>query len=144
MWCATPSTTTEATIFIGYLKSKKQQLLAIIFCRREGTLLFFSQVLDTGELIFPATKLLLLRSKHSDPDKLKEFLKLHQFEVQNWSWNLCEWQWHTTKTGRTDWQNQGQPTETITDKEEGESKTRAEARAEEESALQNRGEASVH
>ena len=62
----------------NYLKSKKQQILAIVYCRREGTPELFSQLLDTGVLINPATKWLLSKSKQNDPEQLKDKLKLHQ------------------------------------------------------------------
>ena len=62
----------------NYLKSKKQQILAIVYCRREGTPDLFSQLLGTGVLIIPATKRLLSKSKQNDPEQLKEYLKLHQ------------------------------------------------------------------
>ena len=62
----------------NYLKSKKQQILAIVYCRREGTPDLFSQLLGTGVLIIPATKRLLSKSKQSDPEQLMEYLKLHQ------------------------------------------------------------------
>ena len=42
-----------------YLKSKKQQILAIVYCRREGTPDLFSQIRGTGVLIVLATKRLL-------------------------------------------------------------------------------------
>ena len=61
----------------NYLKSKKQQILAIVYCRREGTPDLFSQLLGTGVLIIPATKRLLSKSKQNDPEQLKEYLKLH-------------------------------------------------------------------
>ena len=62
----------------NYLKSKKHQILAIVYCRREGTRDLFSQLLGTGVLIIPATKQLLSKSKQKDPEQLKENLKLHQ------------------------------------------------------------------
>ena len=62
----------------NYLKSKKQQILTIIYCRREVTPDLFSQLLGTGVLIIPATKRLLSKSKQNDPEQLKEYLKLHQ------------------------------------------------------------------
>ena len=62
----------------NYLKSKKQQILAIVYCRREGTPDLFSQLLGTGLLIIPATKRLLSKSKQNDREQLKEYLKLHQ------------------------------------------------------------------
>ena len=62
----------------NYLKSKKQQILAIVYCRREGTPDLFSQLLGTGVLIIPARKRLLSKSKQNDPEQLKEYLKLHQ------------------------------------------------------------------
>ena len=40
----------------NYLKTKKQQILAIVYCRREGTPDLFSQLLGTGVLIIPAKK----------------------------------------------------------------------------------------
>ena len=60
------------------MKSKKQQILAIVYCRREGTPDLFSQLLGTGVLIIPALKRLLSKSKQNDPGQLKENLKLHQ------------------------------------------------------------------
>ena len=68
------------------LKSKKQKILAIVYCRREGTPDLFSQLLGTGVLIIPATKRLLSKSKQNDPEQLKEYLKLHQsaeFELKS-------------------------------------------------------------
>ena len=62
----------------NYLKSKKQQILAIVYCRREGTPDLFCQLLGTGVLIIPATKRLHSKSKQNDPEQLKENLKLHQ------------------------------------------------------------------
>ena len=62
----------------NYLKSKKQQILAIVYCRREGAPDLFSQLLGTGVLIISATKWLLSKSKQNDPEQLKECLKLHQ------------------------------------------------------------------
>ena len=62
----------------NYLKSKKQQILAIVYCRRERTPDLFSQLLGTEVLINPATKRLLSKSKQNDPEQLKEYLKLHQ------------------------------------------------------------------
>ena len=62
----------------NYLKSKKQQILATVYCRREGTPDLFSQLLGTGKLIVPATKRLLSKSKQNDPEQLNEYLKLHQ------------------------------------------------------------------
>ena len=62
----------------NYFKSKKQQLLAIVYCRREGTPDLFSQLLGAGVLIIPATKRLLSKSKQNDPEQLKQYLKLHQ------------------------------------------------------------------
>ena len=62
----------------NYLKSKKQQILAIVHCRREGTPGLFSQLLGTGVLIIPATKRIHSKSKQNDPEQLKEYLKLHQ------------------------------------------------------------------
>ena len=62
----------------NYLKSKKQQILAIIYCRREGTPDLFDQLLGLGVLNIPATKRLLSMSKQNDPEQLKEYLKLHQ------------------------------------------------------------------
>ena len=70
-----PSGVEELT---NYLKSKKQQILAIVYCRREGTPNLFSQLLGTGVLIIPATKWLLSKSKQNDSEQLKEYLKLHQ------------------------------------------------------------------
>ena len=61
----------------NYLKSKKQQILAIVYCRREGTPDLFRQLLGTRVLIIPATRL-LSNSKQNDPEQLKEYLKLHQ------------------------------------------------------------------
>ena len=61
-----------------YFKLKKQQILAIVYCRREGTLDLFSQLLGTGVLINPATKRLLSKNKQNDPEQLNEYLKLHQ------------------------------------------------------------------
>ena len=67
---------------INYLKSKKQQILAIVYCRREGTPDLFSQLLGTGVLIIPATKRRLSKSKQNDPEQLKEYLKLqHSAEL---------------------------------------------------------------
>ena len=110
----------------NFLKSKKQQILAIVYCRREGTPDFFSQLLGTGVLIIPATKRLLSKSKQNDPQQLKEYLKLHQSaELELKSLRLVVA--HKEKGVRADRQYQGQTTETITDKEEGESKTWAEA-----------------
>ena len=40
----------------NYLKSKKQQILAIVYCRREGTPDLFNQLLGTGVLIIPAPR----------------------------------------------------------------------------------------
>ena len=63
----------------NYLKTKKQQILAIVYCRREGTPDLFSQLLGgTRVLIIPATKRLLSKSKQNNPEQLKEYLKLHQ------------------------------------------------------------------
>ena len=62
----------------NYLKSKKQQNLTILLCRREGTPGLFNQLLGTGVLIIPATKRLLFKSKQNDPEQLKKVLKLHQ------------------------------------------------------------------
>ena len=62
----------------NYLKSKKQQILAIVYCRKEGTPDLFSQLLGTGVLIFQATKRLLSKSKQNEPEQLKEYLKLRQ------------------------------------------------------------------
>ena len=62
----------------NFLKSKKQQIMAIVYCRREGTPDLFSQLLGTGVLIIPATKRLLSKSKQHNPEQLKEYLKLHQ------------------------------------------------------------------
>ena len=62
----------------NYLKSKRQQILAIVYCRREGTPDLFSQLLGTGVAVIPATKRLLFKSKENDPDQLRENLKLHQ------------------------------------------------------------------
>ena len=62
----------------NYLKSKNQQILAIVYCRREGTPVLFSQLLGTGVLIIPASKRLLSKCKQNDPEQLKECLKLHQ------------------------------------------------------------------
>ena len=59
-------------------KSKKQQILAIVYCRREGTPDLFSQPLGTRVLIIPATKRLISKSKQNDPEQLSEYLKLHQ------------------------------------------------------------------
>ena len=56
----------------NYLKSKKQQLLAIVYCRREGTPALFSQLLGTGVLIISATKRLHSKSQQNDPEQLKE------------------------------------------------------------------------
>ena len=61
-----------------YSKSKKQQILAIVFCRNEGTPDLFSQLLGIGVLIIPATKRLLSKSTQNDPEHFKENLKLHQ------------------------------------------------------------------
>ena len=61
----------------NYLKTKKQ-ILAIVYCRREGTPDLFSQLLGTGVLIIPATKRLLSKSKQNNAEQLKEYLKLHQ------------------------------------------------------------------
>ena len=61
-----------------YLKSKKQQILAIVYCRREGTPDLFSQLRGTGVLIVLASKRLLSKSKQSDPEQLMEYLKLRQ------------------------------------------------------------------
>ena len=58
----------------SYLKSKKQQILAIVYCRREGTPDLFIQILGTGVLIIPATKQLLSKSKQNIPEQLKEYL----------------------------------------------------------------------
>ena len=62
----------------NYVKSKKQQILAIVYCRREGTPDFLSQLLGPGVLTIPATKRLLSKSKQNDPKQLREYLKLHQ------------------------------------------------------------------
>ena len=62
----------------NYLKSKKQHILAIVYCRREGTPDLFSQLLGTGLLIIPATKRLLSKTKQNDSEQLREYLKLHQ------------------------------------------------------------------
>ena len=62
----------------NYLKSKKQQILAIVYCRKKGTPDLFSQLLGTGVLSNPAKKRLLSKSKQSDPEQLKEYLKQHQ------------------------------------------------------------------
>ena len=62
----------------NYLNSNRQQILAIVYCRREVTPDLFSQLLGTGVLIVPATKRLLSESKQKDPKQLKEYLKLHQ------------------------------------------------------------------
>ena len=51
------------------LKLKKQQILAIIFCRREETPDLFCQFLGTGMLIIPATKRLLFKSKQNNPEQ---------------------------------------------------------------------------
>ena len=66
-----------------YLKSKKKLIFAIVYYIREGTPEFISQLLRTELLIIPETKRLLSKSKQSDPEQLKEYLKLHR--VQNWS-----------------------------------------------------------
>ena len=62
----------------NYFKSKKQQLLALVYCRREGTPDLFSQLLGAGVLIIPATKRLLSKSKQNVPEQLRQYLKLHQ------------------------------------------------------------------
>ena len=62
----------------NYLKSKKQQILAIVYCRSDGTRDLFSQLLGTGVLFIPATKRLQSKSKQNDPEQLKKYLKLHQ------------------------------------------------------------------
>ena len=51
------------------LKLKKQQILAITFCRREETPDLFCQFLGTGVLIIPATKRLLFKSKQNNPEQ---------------------------------------------------------------------------
>ena len=56
----------------------RQQILAIVCYRMEGTSNLFSQLLGTGELINPATKRLLSKSKQSDAEQLTGYLKLHQ------------------------------------------------------------------
>ena len=60
------------------LKTRKQQILAILYCRREGTADLFIQLLGTGVLIILASKRLLFKTKQNDPEQLKEYLKLHQ------------------------------------------------------------------
>ena len=62
----------------NFLKSEKQQLLAIVYCRREGTPDLFTQLLGSGMLIIPTTKQLLSKIKQNDPGQLKECLKLQQ------------------------------------------------------------------
>ena len=62
----------------NYLKSKRQQILSIVYCRREETPGLFNQLLGTGLLINPATKRLLSKRKQNEPMKLKENLKLQQ------------------------------------------------------------------
>ena len=62
----------------NYLKLKKQQTLAIVYCRREGTPDLLCQLLGTEMLIIPAAKRLLSKNKQNDPEQLKEYLKLHQ------------------------------------------------------------------
>ena len=54
------------------LKSQKQQILAIIYCRREGTPDLCSHLFGTV-----ATKRLPSKSKQNDSEQLKECLKLH-------------------------------------------------------------------
>ena len=70
-----PASVEELT---NYLKSKKQQILAFVYCRKEGTPDIFSQLLGTGVLIIPARKRLFSKSMQNDSEQLKEFLKLHQ------------------------------------------------------------------
>ena len=57
----------------NYLKSKKQQILVIVYCRNEGTPDLFSQLLRTGVLFIPTTKRLVSKSKPNDQEQLKEF-----------------------------------------------------------------------
>ena len=82
----------------------------------------FSQRLGTGVLILPATKRLLSKSKQNDPEQLKEILKLHQgAELVLKSLRLVVA--HKERLSELIGIYQGQTTGTITDKEEGESKT---------------------
>ena len=114
----------------NYLKSKKQQILAIVYCRREGTPDLLSQLLGTGVLIIPATKRLLSKSKQNDPEQLKEYLKLHQsadLELISLRLVVAHKERLSELIGK------------IRGKQQRPSQTRRKAKAEEVSALQRQG-----
>ena len=96
-----------------YLKSKKKQIIAIVYYIREGTPEFISQLRRTEVLIIPETKRLFTKSKQSDPEQLKEYLKLHRVVLELKSLRLAV---EHKETGSADWHNQGQTAETIADK----------------------------
>ena len=118
------------------LTSKKQQILAITYCRREGTPDLFNQLLGTGVLINPATKRILSMGKLNDPEQLRKNLKQGQtaeLELKSLQFVVAHHERLAELVGNV---KQQRPSQT---RKNAKARREQTLKAEEESALQRQG-----